>query len=278
MRAVALAAVTLCSACVGPLQLLTQSSTVDTGAGDVRVRFMQGADSERTRVAVALTDAAPLFSRWGALEHPVTLWLVPTHQALERAVHRRGYAWLRAWSQYETVYLQTPASWLGAFNSPSDLTELLAHELTHTVMYQRCAQRDDWASKDIPVWFREGMATWTANQGYRFVTLEQLAAFMEQSPVDPILEPDELYQSKSEYVYAAAHHAFTFLVARYGEKRIRSLLDDMRGGHQFSTAFKKAMGVTEVEFAREFRRFVLWRGFRGNAGRAPARSNNVELR
>ena len=42
------------------------------------------------------------------------------------------------------------------------LNELLTHELTHCVMYQRAGTDLNWSLKGIPLWFREGMASVTA--------------------------------------------------------------------------------------------------------------------
>src|SRR6185295_2154512 len=51
---------------------------------------------------------------------------------------------------------------------PADVDELMLHELTHCVMYQRSASAADWSRKRIPLWFREGMASVTASQSYRW--------------------------------------------------------------------------------------------------------------
>jgi hypothetical protein len=138
-------------------------------------------------------------------------------------------------------------------------------------MYQRAGSRDDWAKKGIPLWFREGMATWTAEQGYRWMSLEDLARVFEEGPdSNPIVNADALYQSRSPAVYAAAHYAFTFLIARYGAERVGALLDTMGKGAQFTDAFQQAIGISEAQFVAEFRRYVVWRGFRGEGKRGQA--------
>ena len=257
--------VALFASCAGPLASLTQGEPLTTSGGPVELRFQPSDQPDAARVEASVKRASAKFSHWGELKTPVLIWLMPDHEALERMVRRHEYAWLRAWAQYDTIYLQTPRTWMKAGEPDGDLDQLLVHEITHSVMYQRCARVDDWAKKDIPVWFREGMATWTAEQGYRFVTLEELARFIETRPEgDPILAPDPLYKSKSEYVYSAAHHAFAFLVQRYGEPRIEALLDAMGTGTQFTAAFQQTIGITEPQFANEFHRYVVWRGFRGS--------------
>jgi hypothetical protein len=82
-------------------------------------------------------------------------------------------------------------------------------------------------------------------------------------PGDPIVDPDPLYQGRSHVVYAAAHHATEFLIRRYGEERVGRILELMgKKGTRFSAAFREAIGIGEAEFASDFRRYVVWEGWR----------------
>ena len=62
---------------------------------------------------------------------------------------------------------------------PGQVAELLTHELTHCLMYQRSATADSWPYKGIPLWFREGMASVTAHQGYRRPHDEDIARYLK---------------------------------------------------------------------------------------------------
>jgi len=81
-------------------------------------------------------------------------------------------------------------------------------------------------------------------------------------PGDPLLDPDPIYQLQSEIVYGAAREAVTFLLARYGERRVVDLLRRMHAGKRFPAAFHEAIGIGEVEFAADFRHYVIWQGWR----------------
>ena len=261
------------------------SVPVAVGEAQVRVVYWPEDAEAARRVVAALQVALPRTSRWGGLERPVTVTIHPSHAALEEAVRRPGYPWLRAWARYATIDLQSPStwSWLGA--SDQRLVELLTHELTHCVMYQRAATDMDWSLKGIPIWFREGMASHTAAQGYRRGTLEDLwrhyqeglpgAGDGEREPGavaraargrvtdgDPLGESDLFYQDRAEVVYGAAHHAFGFLLERYGEAAAHGLLDRMRAGASFARAFKATYGIEEEELVSDFRRYVVWEGWR----------------
>ncbi len=237
------------------------------------------------QVKRALADAAPRVIRWGVLTAPVTLTIYPTHEALEAAVRREGYAWLRAWAQYQTIALQSPRTWglLGA--SDREVRELLTHELTHCAMYQLAGDDLTWMYKEIPRWFSEGLASVSAGQGYRRGGVDALWRWYSEQALpgsgdgvqdgggrdsaarpdpagDPLVDPDPLYQDRSELVYGAAHHAVAFLLARYGEERVHRVVKLMGEGRRFPAAFREAIGITDAEFASDFRRYVVWQGWR----------------
>ena len=80
---------------------------------------------------------------------------------------------------------------------------------------------------------------------------------------DPLTAPEALYRSRSDLVYGTADRAFQFLLERYGEDRIRRLLSSTGEGDAFEAAFQDAMGIPVHDFERDFKRYVLWRGWRG---------------
>lgn len=258
--------------------------------GEARVELVSWPEDARAarQVARAVAVTLPRTARWGALVGPVTITIHPTHAGLEAAARRPGFTWLRAWARYGTIDLQSPATW-GLFGaSDVQVEELLLHELTHCVMYQRAAGELTWSLKGIPLWFREGMASVTAGQAGRRGTLEDLWRFYEQGLAadgagdgepgrgaardraargqradgDPLGDPEPLYLERSEVVYGAAHHAFGFLLERYGEGRVREALARMQGGAHFQGAFRESFGLGEAEFTADFRRYVLWQGWR----------------
>jgi hypothetical protein len=144
------------------------------------------------------------------------------------------------------------------------VAELVLHELTHCVMYQASGNASTWPRKGIPLWFREGMASWTARQAARWMTLESLASALDHLPeADPLGAPEALYRTQDALVYAAAHHAFTYLVRTHGEEKVRALLARMGGGAGFAQAFQAVMGMDEHAFISRFRAWLLERKFRG---------------
>jgi hypothetical protein len=284
----ALACLALLASCAHrqPGTVEPRAAELAVGAARFRVVWWPGDDRAAERVRRALAVAAPRVERWGVLRHPVTVTIHPTHAALEQAVQRPGYEWLRAWARYDTIDLESPRAWsvLGTLGvSTRRLEELLTHELTHCAMYQLAGDDLTWMYKEIPRWFSEGIATNTAGQGYRFPDAEELCEFYEKRqpgsgfgetgrrrapprPValygDPIVDSDPIYQEQQDVVYGAAHEAGAFLLRRYGDARVREVLELMGKGQRFPAAFRQAIGISDAEFANDFRRYVVWQGWR----------------
>ncbi len=240
--------------CPRRLPDLRHSDRFSADGGEFTVVFADGDEGAAERVQQAIRRAAPQVARWGALGERVHIHVLPSHDALERAVDRRGFRWLRAWARYDEVLIQSPRTW-GLFGaSQSEVDELVLHELTHCAMYQAAASRTTWRRKEIPLWFREGMASYTAAQAYRWPGKHQLRTFFREQPGDdPLLEPERLYQAQSDIVYGAAHHAFAELVEQQGETGVRRLLSRMSRGSSFPDAFGQEFGIRPLEFLRGFR-------------------------
>jgi hypothetical protein len=278
-------ALVLAAACApragAPVEPRSQEFT--TGTARFRLVYLPEDAASASQVRRALEAAVPRLDRWGGLRYPVTVTIHPTHEALEAAVHRQGYDWLRAWARFQTIDLQSPRTWSFFGASERKLDELVTHELTHCTMYQLAGDELSWMYKEIPRWFSEGVASFTAGQGYRYGGVEDLFEFYQEKlpgsgdgvpartraamtvavqPGDPIVDPDPIYQDQSQIVYGAAHHAAEFLVRRYGEARVHEIIRLMGTGLRFPAAFRQAIGITDAEFAADFRRYVVWQGWR----------------
>ncbi len=267
--------------CAAPLASLTHSEPVATSLGQFELRAEPGNDAELARLKLGVERATPTLLQWGPLESPVAVYLVPDHSTLEKAVRRSGFDWLRAWAMYDQVLFQAPSTWTEHGANEAEVNELVLHELTHCVLFQRSGTPKTWASRGIPLWFREGMATWTAKQGYRFPTLEELAMEMAgHTERDLINDGEALSRTEQRLVYGAAHHAFTFLIRRYSLAGAIKVMDAMKAGALFDDAFQLALGIPPKAFVREFTFYVRARGFRGHGGRhfkAPPELSPVPL-
>jgi hypothetical protein len=281
-RAVPLLAVAALAGCAPRLAgpPVPRERRAEVAGARFQVVYWPEDEAAAEQVVRALDAAVARTARWGGLAAPVTITIHPTHEALEAAVRRPGFDWLRAWARYGRVDVQSPRTWRFLGASEAEVAELVTHELAHCVMYQRGSDEFGWASRGEPLWFREGLASVTAEQGYRRGTLEDLWRFyrtggaVEAGPpapgdeaggaagADPIVNPEALYRRRSGVVYDAAHHAFAFLLDRYGEARVRRVLALTAGGATFPDAFREAIGIDEDAFAADFRRYVVLQGWR----------------
>lgn len=263
-----------------------RAQTVAAAGASFLVLSEPGDDRAVRQVKRLLPEVVERVQRWGILLRPVTLVIHPSHEALEVAVQRPGYVWLRAWAQYDRIDLQSPRTWGVLPAGDREVRELLTHELTHCLMYQLSGSPTDWSLKGIPRWFSEGLASVAAAQGYRRLGPPDLSAYYEEAlpgsgdgfpgtraraaraiPFgvgDPLVDPDPIYREQSEVVYSAAHHAMVFLMARYGEERVLAVVRRMGAGreHRFAEAFREVIGISDAEFASDFRRYLVWQGWR----------------
>ena len=222
--------------------------------------YTQPDNVEVGRIGSGLLAAGPRLARWGTFRQGVWIRVYPDHDSLEFALDRHGYPWLRAWAFGDQVLLQSPRSWdsLSSAALDEELSELLAHELTHSLMYQLMEAPDgpawtaDAPMEEPPLWFREGMASVTAGQGHRRLSGEDLGRFIAAHPDTDLLHPTaEQVRVEKEAVYGAAHRAFDLLVKVAGDQAVRDVLRGVREGARFSDAFKAATGHHLRDFERE---------------------------
>jgi hypothetical protein len=256
----------LAAGCAHAPLALGPGERVSTAVGTILLEYEPG-DPGGPAVRRAVENAAPRLARWGVLRREVTVRVLRDHAALEAAIGKSGYPWLRAWATFGEIHVQSPASWTPTGASQAQTDELVLHELTHCLMYQQAAQGSEWRRKAIPVWFREGMASYTADQGYRRGSLAELnGRLADARAIDPIEGAGGIYRAESEAVYTAAHHAFVFLVQRYREEGVRRILAAMYEGRSFDAAFREAIGIDRSGFELEFRNYVLMQGWRTRPG------------
>lgn len=278
-------ATSACAHARGGQAALLETQTVRAGEAVFHLQYWPEDAVTALQVKAVLERAVSAAERWGRLSAPVLVTIHPTHRALEAATHRKGYPWLRAWARYASVDLQSPRTWSRGTASDAEVAQLLAHELTHCVMYQSAASERTWPSMGIPLWFREGMASVTAGQEHELARPEAIWRFYQeqrtagaQSSGDPLAQPEPLYRSESELVYGTAHQAFRFLIDRYGEERVRRLVARMGGGSSFQEAFQQAVGIPLQDFEGDFRRYVVWQGWRGPGERRALAALTAERR
>jgi hypothetical protein len=209
--------------------------------GATQVELHGGGDTAVTdQVRRVLPSAVRAAARWGALPASVTVTVHATHEGLEAAAGRSGTPWMRAWARDGAVDLQSPRTWSRGLATDEALTQILAHELTHCVLFHALGR--DGGQKGIPTWFLEGMASVAAGERHT------------KAHADAVSHPVRLLRSDPRLVYGTADRAFRDLVTRFGDSNVRLLLSRLGEGHTFPAAFRGAMGVTLAEFEDDLER------------------------
>ena len=199
-------------------------------------------------------------------------------------MHRRGFGWLRAWARYDDVIFQAPSTWT---NAPALVEQLVLHELTHCLLFQRSGTRETWLEKKIPLWFREGMAISNAGQAQLYPSLEDSALWLVRNPTPRCLprRRGALRRPVGRDVRPRPARLHLPGAPLRAPISIEALMTAMRKGSDFETAFDKAIGVPVVRFQKDFENYLRLRAFRGirppvsvrdNAGRGDARAGNVD--
>jgi hypothetical protein len=196
----------------------------------------EGPDGEAAeQVARVLPRAIERVERWGPLPRPVVVRIQPSAEALATAAGRPGDTWLRGWARLGSVEIASPRSWSRGAASDDALGTLLAHELSHCLLF--ASLPGDWTRRDVPAWFEEGMASYTAGERHGRA---DAAALGRPPPGAPAVDP--------ALAYGTADRAFRRLVQLHGEGSVRAILRELADGRRFPTAFRSATGGSLASF------------------------------
>ena len=245
---------------------------IQTEAGTIRLEFVEWNEETAELLRRVVPETAAVLERWGGLRDPVRITVVNSHWELEEMAGR-PLPGISAWARRTQVILSDPRWWplpahaqhdpaLAGAIRETQVTMLLKHELTHSLMFQRAGRPPDELEKRIPFWFREGMASLTAQEGAQWPPPESLSQWLARHPdADLLRDGATLARTNAPIAYGAAYHAFDFLVRRYGDATVLRILDGMRVRGSFPDAFRDAVGVSVESFSTDFRRYLGWRGF-----------------
>ena len=200
------------------------------------------------------------FSRlpgWGVYREDIDLYIYPDHGSMEEGTWQYGKQWMVGFGQYATVSLQSPRTW-SQNQWQRHFREVMAHELTHILMYQTACNRCFWFWCGIPLWYREGFASYVADQGWRRGDRAGLREYYLGSRYagDPLADGEAVKSRNPAVVYRAGHWAFADLVTLCGKERMAGIFNAMGRGDSFDDAFLHTVGVSAAEYAREWQNDV----------------------
>jgi hypothetical protein len=211
-----------------------RSERVEVDGASVVVRHPESDADAAGQVARVLPAAVRAAARWGPLPADTVVTIQPGPQGLAAVAGARASPWMRAWARRGAVDLQAPRTWSRGAASDEALRQILAHELTHCVLFERAGPR--WQERRVPHWFLEGMASVAAGERHRGARAEGLGS------------PGDLLATDPRAAYATADRAFRDLLLQHGEARVAGILDGLAAGLPFPDSFREATGTSVSDF------------------------------
>lgn len=126
--------------------------------------------------------------------------------------------------------------------------EVLSHEITHAVIFRLLGSR----ISALPLWFNEGLAKYEsgAYPGNDDALVAEAAANEMLIPL--INLSDSFPEDKTGTAYAISSSAIRYMINKYGPSTPRKVLRGILQTGSFSTAMRKATGLSSFEFGDQW--------------------------
>ncbi|MDZ7373955.1 MAG: peptidase MA family metallohydrolase [candidate division KSB1 bacterium] len=204
----------------------------------VEVFFQPSDASNAKRIARHLSlDGLPISDELGLHRLPrAVIFLAPDKASFDTLAAADLPRWTAAVAvpRLRRIVLKSPR-----WNRQGELVTELLHELTHVMAAEAVGD------KPIPRWFDEGLALYFSRD-VRYANSRALSrAILTRSLLD-LDEVDEVlrfHQAKAELAYQESLEAVRYLVENFGPGSIPDLLEQVKGGYPFPTAFWRATGT-----------------------------------
>ena len=179
----------------------------------------------------------------------------------------------RTEEQFESIYGGKPAEQIVAFaqtrpkrlvaiKSPYiarriNLESVLAHELAHLVLGTYLK------GKDIPRWLNEGFAMYESRE----MRINHYAIVASAAIRGDLLKLDQLDYAfyaegaKLDLAYAQSYYLMSYIIGKFGPQKFRKLIDTYEGTYDLKTAIRKALGISFMEFDKNWRASIKERYF-----------------
>ncbi len=218
------------------------------------VYYYEGLDSLAMRVLdLAEKTQAMLAVRMGhSIEHRVPIILYGSHNDFAQTNVTPELIDAGTGGFTEALRNRVVLPFTGSYE---DLRHVVVHELTHATMFDMLygGSAASFLARQslfqVPLWFAEGLAE------YCSLGMESNAEmFLRDGTIEGYLPP--LEYSGGYIVYKQGQSALTYLVDRFGEERLRDVLQRMRQSRNFDRAFERAVGMPVSKFDEQWREWL----------------------
>lgn len=206
------------------------------------VHWAEGEPSLAQAALNVITQAQPRLQSIipAAWSEPLHVYVYPTSSDLRAALRLAGSDWVggHASPALGVILVAVP----DPLTAPAALQRSLPHELTHLLLYQATGV----AYETVPVWFKEGLATWfeqNPNPNYETVLREAIAGnsaipFAELCLAFPAAEDQALL------AYAQSASLITTIQTRYGNHALTEFVDAFADGLRCEAAVQRVLGIS----------------------------------
>jgi len=211
--------------------------------------------SEDIVASVLRQDLPSLLQRtehWGALKEDVVIRIHASTAAFREYVKQDHPEKLDGWATHRSIDIQSPRA-AGVERWRDQLRQVVAHELTHVRFFQTVRLQEDWRRTEIPFWFVEGMAVYTAQMHPTRTDWQGLRTALGGTDLRLLLNPSPVVvRQRSRLAYSIAGVAFGSIMDLKGRKGIREIMKGIAAGETFTDVFRRVYERSIEEVVRSW--------------------------
>jgi len=134
--------------------------------------------------------------------------------------------------------------------SHPDLQQIMAHELTHFILFNVTKGR----KVDLPLWLHEGLAMYEARQWnwHHRLVMAQTALTRSFLPLSSIKTNFPEERRLADRAYAQSISLIAYILNRYGIDYLNRMISELVAGQQPSKAFYNVFGISLIEFEKNW--------------------------
>ena len=211
-----------------------------TFKNDARIRYEQGAEQYAITLNKILDESqkAVEIILGAQFKEPISIYICSSQDVFNEYVYLSKN--VRGAVYWGKVFLSP-----GAFNRGS-LTELTKHELTHYLFYTHLGERAH--IEGIPLWFREGIAEFVANDGPKYTKGRSVQSIMSVKERESYLSGDlDFWFTTKDPSDAVSNGTVNWILYRVGALFVHYLHD--LNPQQFGGLIQKLLAGEHFEQA-----------------------------
>ena len=189
------------------------------------------------RIYEEILDELGEFFQFRWIKNRPRVFILPDRATMNELKGREVPPWIVAWTGKTDIYILEPESYgksSGHTYTPENYLQTLKHELVH------CFTNVVTGFAQEPLWLIEGLAIYLSGQLNQKKRPEKLRRFLQQQK-DHRDDPN---------IYAESGFAVEFLIEKYGQEKLLTLLKKMKDSdhrYNFLKLFKEIYGF-EMEY------------------------------